>query len=71
MKLGISTVWQLLIHYETLSGVSVMPLCTWKLFSSARDCVGTVTNARKCACDATNERLVSGVVLSAERQMSL
>jgi len=58
VKLGISTVWQLHIHYESLAGVSVMLLCTWMLFSSARDSVGTVTNARKCACDATRERLV-------------
>lgn len=70
MKLGISTVWQLHIHYESLAGVSVMLLCTWKLCSSARDSAGTDTKARKRACDATRERLVSGVVISAGRQMS-
>lgn len=56
VKLGISAVWQLHIHYESLAGVSVMLLCTWKQFSSSRDSVGTVTNARKYICDATREK---------------
>lgn len=48
-----------------------MLLCTWKLVSSAPHSVGTVKNARKCACDATRERLVAVVVGSAGRLISL
>lgn len=48
-----------------------MLLCTWKQFSSARDSVGTVTNARKYICDATRERRgIWGVVIRARSQIS-